>query len=206
MSDAETAYGNLVGQPSLQSRLKLVEPCFPYASYAYSKLSGSHMFVGGVGSQMPPIGQLANADMLQVIFRWIEAGAKFTSESALSRALPCYNLYHVGSNQPPDSGAVAPPSIFFDDSSSDSFIAPSSRVTQPDFAPRPTTVQPPLWFPEDDSSSSIDNAFHQWVENILGSPPTAESPRVGSSQRQPDNLCQEFPVRQAFPHAEIVSG
>lgn len=67
---------NLVGVASTQSPLLRVAPGKPADSYLYRKLIGSHAEVGGSGERMP-FGDLQLSEtQIDVIRRWIEAGAK----------------------------------------------------------------------------------------------------------------------------------
>jgi mono/diheme cytochrome c family protein len=70
------AWASMVNVPSAQSKLLLVEPGKPEASYSYLKLTGEHLAAGGSGEIMPfPNGPLAPEETER--FRlWIEQGAE----------------------------------------------------------------------------------------------------------------------------------
>lgn len=66
----------LVGVPSAESPLKLVEPGDPAKSYLYAKLEGSHEAAGGSGLRMPPQAPPLAATDMETLRQWIAAGAK----------------------------------------------------------------------------------------------------------------------------------
>lgn len=68
------AWERLVGAPSTQSALKLVEPGSPERSYLFLKLQGTHDKAGGTGLRMPPQQALGPED-LETIRQWIMQGA-----------------------------------------------------------------------------------------------------------------------------------
>lgn len=73
--EAGTSYQALVGVSSTQSKLLRVKPGDPTNSYLVHKLEGTQGEVGGSGTQMPQgTGALPQAQ-LDLILRWIEAGA-----------------------------------------------------------------------------------------------------------------------------------
>jgi hypothetical protein len=65
---------SMVGVPSVQSQLTLVEPGSPEQSYLFIKLLGSQHTVGGSGEQMPFPLPLETAQ-IDIIRAWIEQGA-----------------------------------------------------------------------------------------------------------------------------------
>jgi mono/diheme cytochrome c family protein len=65
----------LVGVPSSQSELLLVNAGDVEASYLYHKLVGSHLDVGGEGDSMPYQRALLDARDLAAIEQWIAQGA-----------------------------------------------------------------------------------------------------------------------------------
>jgi hypothetical protein len=70
------AWSQLVGIPSNQSSLSLVEPGYPDKSYLYLKLIGTQETVDGSGLQMPfQQGPLAPSQ-IEAFRLWIEQGAK----------------------------------------------------------------------------------------------------------------------------------
>lgn len=70
------AWASMVGVPSGQSPLRLVEPGKPSQSYSYLKLTGDHLDAGGSGEIMPfPNGPLTPEE-IRVIRLWIEQGAE----------------------------------------------------------------------------------------------------------------------------------
>lgn len=69
------AWSAIVGVPSTQTALKLVEPGFPGKSYLYLKMTALHVAVGGSGEQMP-LQYLLDAPALAVTGAWIEQGAR----------------------------------------------------------------------------------------------------------------------------------
>eukprot|EP00808_Paulinella_micropora_P018499 g10546.t1 len=82
MTDAQTAYTNLINVQSVQQPiLSLVKPCDAAMSYLYYKLSGQHLLVSGEGSRMPPIGVQATTDQLAMLATWINEGVRFKSSS-----------------------------------------------------------------------------------------------------------------------------
>ncbi len=66
----------LVGAPSTESSMKLVEPGQPDQSYFFLKLSEAFLKAGGSGLQMPIQQEALNPEQLEVIRSWIEQGAK----------------------------------------------------------------------------------------------------------------------------------
>lgn len=68
------AYTNLVGRPSKQAPLALVEPGSAELSYAWHKINDTQDDVGGSGKRMPP-GGLIPVDELDVFTQWIDEGA-----------------------------------------------------------------------------------------------------------------------------------
>jgi mono/diheme cytochrome c family protein len=65
---------SMVGVPSVQASLVLVEPGSPEQSYLFIKLLGAQHTVGGSGEQMPfplPL----EAGQIDLIRAWIEQGA-----------------------------------------------------------------------------------------------------------------------------------
>jgi mono/diheme cytochrome c family protein len=68
------AYGNLVGAKSRESKLMLVSPGQPNASYLLNKLDGTHLKAGGMGQQMP-LGDPLTAAQIAQIRAWITQGA-----------------------------------------------------------------------------------------------------------------------------------
>lgn len=69
------AHAALVGQPSVQSDLKRVEPGKPEASYLVHKLAGTHLEAGGEGMQMPFAAPPLPEAQQELIRRWIGEGA-----------------------------------------------------------------------------------------------------------------------------------
>jgi hypothetical protein len=67
--------GNLVGMRSTQSKLNLVEPGKPEASYLMSKILGQQAAAGGRGLAMPWDYRLG-APEVELIRQWILQGAK----------------------------------------------------------------------------------------------------------------------------------
>jgi len=70
------SYGALVGQDSVQSNLKRVEPGNPEQSYLYHKLMGSHLEAGGEGLRMPFAAPPLNRAQTDLVKHWIEEGAR----------------------------------------------------------------------------------------------------------------------------------
>ena len=70
------SYDALVGQESVQSDLKRVEPGEPEQSYVYHKLVGSHLEAGGEGLQMPFASPPLNEAQIDLVKRWIAEGAR----------------------------------------------------------------------------------------------------------------------------------
>ena len=69
-------YDDLVDQDSMQlSSMKLIAPSDPENSYLLHKISGTHLEVGGSGSQMP-IGPELSYDDIALVDAWIEQGAR----------------------------------------------------------------------------------------------------------------------------------
>lgn len=64
------SHGNLVGVPSTESALNLIEPGDPDQSWLYLKITGQQ----DVGDSMPPGGSLGDA-AIDLVHDWIEAGA-----------------------------------------------------------------------------------------------------------------------------------
>ncbi|EDM77596.1 hypothetical protein PPSIR1_02888 [Plesiocystis pacifica SIR-1] len=73
MPDAAGAYANLVGVAS-GAGIPYVTVDSPDDSYLWHKVTGTHMFVGGFGSQMPIGGELCTTEA-QAIYSWILQGA-----------------------------------------------------------------------------------------------------------------------------------
>lgn len=70
-------FGSIVGQPSLQSDLMLIEPGDPDASYLWHKLNDTHGDFDNSDAPtdpMPPVGGL-NVSELSTIEKWIVDGA-----------------------------------------------------------------------------------------------------------------------------------
>jgi hypothetical protein len=70
------AWSELVGVPSKQSPLLLVEPGTPEKSYLYIKLIDSGESVSGSGQQMPFQQSPLDQAQIETIRLWIEQGAK----------------------------------------------------------------------------------------------------------------------------------
>ncbi len=70
------AWSRLVGIPSMQSSLLLVDPGSPHSSYLYIKLIGMGESVGGSGLPMPFQQPPLDPDQIEIIRLWIEQGAK----------------------------------------------------------------------------------------------------------------------------------
>jgi len=70
------SYDSIVGQDSVQSDLKRVEPGDPEQSYLYHKLVGSHLEAGGEGLQMPFASPPLNETQIDLVKRWIAEGAQ----------------------------------------------------------------------------------------------------------------------------------
>ena len=66
------AHANLVGVPSVQAALALVEPGDPESSYLIHKVEGRE---GIVRSRMPPTGDPLTEEEIAAIRDWIRAGA-----------------------------------------------------------------------------------------------------------------------------------
>ena len=71
---SDVAYVNLVGKPSLQAPLQIVEPGSAQDSYLWHKLNDTQLEAGGYGMRMPSGGLLDPAEREQ-IREWIDAGA-----------------------------------------------------------------------------------------------------------------------------------
>jgi hypothetical protein len=72
--DAEAAWGELVGRPSFQVSMNLVEPGSPEQSYLVLKLRGAAGWAGGIPTPMPTDYALDEAD-IAAIEAWIANGA-----------------------------------------------------------------------------------------------------------------------------------
>lgn len=72
----QRAFEQIVGVPSVQSSLNRVEAGQPEKSYLLHKLAGTHIKVGGEGSQMPYLSAPLSEEQLEVIRIWIEEGAQ----------------------------------------------------------------------------------------------------------------------------------
>jgi OmcA/MtrC family decaheme c-type cytochrome len=72
--EASAAWAALVGAPSGQSSLRLVEPSAPDKSYLVYKLRGTAGSVGGIGTVMPTDGALSPSD-IAAVEAWISNGA-----------------------------------------------------------------------------------------------------------------------------------
>ena len=73
--EARSAYQELVDAPSREvPLLDRVEPGQPELSYLIFKLRGRQGQVGGMGTAMPPDGELPQEDF-DIIFAWIVQGA-----------------------------------------------------------------------------------------------------------------------------------
>jgi hypothetical protein len=70
------AWSELVGTPSSQSALPLVEPGSPDQSYLYLKLIDTQETQGGSGLQMPFQQSPLAPAQIEAIRLWIEQGAK----------------------------------------------------------------------------------------------------------------------------------
>jgi hypothetical protein len=69
------AYANLVGVPSVESKLLRVKPGAPDESYLMRKLDGTHLDAGGSGARMPFGAAPLDAATLAKIRAWIAIGA-----------------------------------------------------------------------------------------------------------------------------------
>jgi OmcA/MtrC family decaheme c-type cytochrome len=72
--DADAAYGAMVGVPSGQASMAIVDPGAPERSYLLYKLRGDAASAGGSGAAMPTDG-LLDADDVAAIEAWIANGA-----------------------------------------------------------------------------------------------------------------------------------
>jgi hypothetical protein len=72
--DAGAAYGAMVGVPSGQASMAIVDPGAPERSYLLYKLRGDAASAGGSGAAMPTDG-LLDADDVAAIEAWIANGA-----------------------------------------------------------------------------------------------------------------------------------
>ena len=72
--NAAEAYANLVGQPSGQAPLMIVEPSSAIDSYLWHKINDTQLEVGGFGQRMPS-GGLIEQEKREQIAAWIDAGA-----------------------------------------------------------------------------------------------------------------------------------
>ena len=68
------AHAHLVRAASHESKLALVAPGAPEASYLLLKLEGSHIRAGGSGARMP-LGDPLDAKQVAMFRSWIAAGA-----------------------------------------------------------------------------------------------------------------------------------
>ncbi len=73
--DAEVAWDALVGRPSLQASMALVEPGAPEASYLLLKLKNEAGSAGGVPTPMPIGDALLDPGEIAAVEAWIAAGA-----------------------------------------------------------------------------------------------------------------------------------
>ncbi len=73
--DPGRSYGSLVGQPSLQAPMNLVESGDPAASYLVHKLRGTAGSVGGVSTRMPLGAAPLDEATLEAVETWIANGA-----------------------------------------------------------------------------------------------------------------------------------
>lgn len=71
----KVAYANLVGVPSKESTMLRVKAGSPDESYLVHKLDGTHLNVGGKGSQMPFGAEPLDPAIRAKIRAWIKAGA-----------------------------------------------------------------------------------------------------------------------------------
>jgi hypothetical protein len=70
------AYSELVGIAAAKAPLLRVEPGSPANSYFYHKLVGSHLSVGGEGSQMPFMAPPLSQQQIDKVAEWISHGAQ----------------------------------------------------------------------------------------------------------------------------------
>jgi hypothetical protein len=71
----EVSYAELVGTPSMAvPAMSRVTAADLEASYLWHKIGGTHLDVGGTGTQMPPTGPLSPDD-IALVQAWIEGGA-----------------------------------------------------------------------------------------------------------------------------------
>jgi len=68
------AYADIVGVPSTQIDMLLVDPIAPEQSYLLLKLIGVHLDVGGTGGSMPAGAEPLPDDTIMMIEAWITAG------------------------------------------------------------------------------------------------------------------------------------
>lgn len=71
----KAAYKNLVGVPSVESKLPRVAPGAPDDSYLQRKLEGTHLDAGGNGERMPLAQAPLDAATIAKFRAWIAAGA-----------------------------------------------------------------------------------------------------------------------------------
>ncbi len=73
--DAGLAYAELVGMPSTQAAMNLVEPFAPESSYLVLKLRGTAASAGGIGTLMPIGNAALDEAEIAAIEAWISNGA-----------------------------------------------------------------------------------------------------------------------------------
>ena len=64
----------LIGEPSRQSDLPLIEPGNHLRSYLWHKVSGTQSIAGGLGQRMPALDQWSEDDIAR-LQNWIDLGA-----------------------------------------------------------------------------------------------------------------------------------
>ncbi len=74
--EREYAYAMIVDAPAVEAPLKRVEPGSPERSYLYQKLTFGYRQVGGTGWNMPIGFMPLSASELDIVRRWITAGAR----------------------------------------------------------------------------------------------------------------------------------
>ena len=73
---AGQTFANVVTVPSMElPTMNRVTPSDPDNSYLFHKIRGTHLTVGGSGSQMPLGGTPLSESNIDIIRQWIQAGA-----------------------------------------------------------------------------------------------------------------------------------
>eukprot|EP00808_Paulinella_micropora_P007235 g10461.t1 len=160
LPNARVAYQNLLNRKSVEVNMRLLVPCDSQQSYLVHKLAGTHIFVGGSGSQMPKHGKALSEDQLGMLAAWINEGAVYDGSSPSGQCTKRLSdmlqddsssvMWHfpLSSTSKPSTSTTSPPLRttssapvhLEDDSSVSTGIMPWRSTTKPSFSTTATTT------------------------------------------------------------------